>query len=126
MPDMQELFFDAPRPSRPAAAAAARRTALLNDPPPSASKVCTLCDLLLPFLSPDDASRGRTGPRLSAQKMATICSETGTAPIPHVLGPGLEPPLVLPWGPGSATGHPRHAVARACLEDAARAGPVLP
>ena len=129
MPDMQELFFDALKTVAAALAAGPLRGVprLLNDPPPSASKVCTLCDLLLPFLSPDDASRAaEQALAFSAQKMGDdlfgdgdgyrylTCWVQGSSHCSYYLGDLVALRVAS-----------RHAVARACLEDASARGPSL-
>ena len=127
MPDMQELFFDALKTVAAALAAGPLRGVprLLNDPPPSASTVCTLCDLLLPFLSPDDASRAAEHAlAFQRKRWATICSETGTGPIPHVLGQGSSH---CSYALGTrARVASRHAGRERAWKTRARAGPVLP
>ena len=129
MPDMQELFIDALKTVAAALAAGPLRGVprLLNDPPPSASKVCTLCDLLLPFLSPDDASRAaEQALAFSAQKMGD-----------DLFGDGCGYRYLTCWVQGSSHCSyylgdlvalrvtSQHAVARACLEDASARGPSL-
>ena len=129
MPDMQELCIDALKTVAAAVAAGPLRGVprLLNDPPPSASTVCTLCDLLLPFLSPDDASRAAEHAlALSAQNMGDdlfgdaggdrylTCWVQGSSQCSYYLGDLVALRVAS-----------RHAVARACLEDASARGPSL-
>ena len=127
MPDMQELCIDTLKTVAAAVAAGPLRGVprLLNDPPPSASTVCTLCDLLLPFLSPDDASRAAEHAlALSAQDMGD-----------DLFGDAGEYRYLTCWVQGSSQCSyfdlaelpvaSRHAVARACLEDASARGPSL-
>ena len=129
MPDMQELCIDALKTVAAAVAAGPLRGVprLLNDPPPSASTVCTLCDLVLPFLSPDDASRATEHAlALSAQNMGDdlfgdaggdrylTCWVQGSSQCSYYLGDLVALRVAS-----------RHAVARACLQDASARGPSL-
>ena len=91
--------------------------------------MCTLCDLLLPFLSPDDASRAaEQALAFSAQKMGDdlFGDGDGYRYLTCWVQGSSRGLLVLPWGPGSNCGLPRGTPSRArAWKTRARAGPVF-
>ena len=130
MPMMKQVFIDALKTVAASVAAGplCGVPRLLYVPPPPPSTVCALCDVLLPFLSPDDAfTAAERALSFSAQQMGE-----------DLFGDGYGYRYLTCWVQGSSACssyylgrlavlpvESRHAVARACLEDASARGPSL-